>query len=318
MSKFLKILIFCFFCNNLTSQNCDLILKSAKPSIALKNVEYTQQQLENQKMSITNCKRCLQITNDPTEISKYHYKIANTSYHYYRNDEDILFHLRESFYSDPTNFCQQYLDITSDFEDPDVVEIFQPHFIDLIVHSFVDSVRVVCQNSKKDEVTGIDKADSTFAISVDNNVKEIISEIRTNDQKYRGHEIIDRTEQRILDLKNRDLVEGLFEEIGFPTAAKVGLEGQNTIWLVLHHSVDCDWNEKWIIRIADNFIETHQKFGFIENAMNSTIDRFYFSEDRNTRNGLCMQKDEINSKLFIAFLKENYSKEVLEYLGIDD
>jgi len=113
--------------------------------------------------------------------------------------------------------------------------------------------------------------------------------------------------QRANDLSNRILLDSLYVIYGFPTIKKVGEKGFKNAWMILQHSTDCSWNEKWIQIYIDHFIE--KEIGSVY-LMPNTINRFYHPE-----NGYCPEKERWN---FISFLKKKYSNEIAYQFGYED
>ena len=86
-------------------------------------------------------------------------------------------------------------------------------------------------------------------------------------------------DQAFLDSDNRKKVDELFETYGFPTESDNVL----AVWLVMHHSTDCDYAYKWL----DLFIENYEK-GYTSTAdILPTYRRFFADES-----GYCNSKGE--------------------------
>lgn len=140
-----------------------------------------------------------------------------------------------------------------------------------------------------------------------------LKKIEIKDQAFRDALVKDSnndslwTKQRANDLENRIQLDSLFLLYGFPTKEKVGKEGAMSAWLVLQHSIDCTWNEKWIERYLDHFVSGKLTgAGLIPN----TIDRFYHPEK-----GYCPEGER---KQFIQYLQNKYPPEVTYKFGFKD
>lgn len=78
--------------------------------------------------------------------------------------------------------------------------------------------------------------------------------IDQQDQMYRGEQGFIHI-QDSLDADNRKRLDKLYGKYGFPTLRQVGEKGVLAVLLVLHHSVDCKWNKRWVGYCLDNYTE---------------------------------------------------------------
>jgi len=142
---------------------------------------------------------------------------------------------------------------------------------------------------------------------------QTLKAMKVNDQLYRdtlqkdGNNQTIWKKQRPLDLENRIKLDSLFETYGFPNKEQVGHEGMFTTWLIIQHSIDCDWNEKWIDRYMEYYVNGQVKG---EGLYPNTISRFF-----HPKNGYCQVEDRIR---FIKYLKGKYSKEVVATFGVTE
>jgi len=80
-----------------------------------------------------------------------------------------------------------------------------------------------------------------------------LKKIAKADKKERKKKKIDWNIQNRLDSLNRIELDRLYERYGFPSRARVGARGFVRAFLVLHHSTDCEWNERWIARFLEHY-----------------------------------------------------------------
>jgi len=114
-----------------------------------------------------------------------------------------------------------------------------------------------------------------------NSIDSIFLELQKNDQKYRGPNSIS-IEQNKLDSINRNSLDSIYSRIGFPNKHKVNSNSLNTVWLIIHHSTDCEWTGTWLSRALYEIENGNLKLGFYP----ETMDRFY-----NKKDGYCLGKE---------------------------
>ena len=114
---------------------------------------------------------------------------------------------------------------------------------------------------------------------------------------------IDWVTQNNLDSVNRAELDLLFDTYGFPSLNVVGEDAFTSAIMVLHHSSDCEWNEKWLLRFFNNY----QDLSKYKNLINFFILRTFGPEI-----GICDL-----SQIAINSLTTKYNKEVLQTYGLD-
>lgn len=129
--------------------------------------------------------------------------------------------------------------------------------------------------------------------------KSELAQLLEDDQKFRTEKNLE--EQIPLDKLTRKKLDALYNQYGFPTINKVGRKGLMAAILILHHSEDCLWNEKWVRIFLDHDKETRQF---------DTLVRYMFVRTYGAE-GHCI------SPSFIEGLKKDYSQELIEYFEID-
>ena len=132
--------------------------------------------------------------------------------------------------------------------------------------------------------------------------KQLI-EIGLNDQKFRA--LGKMYEQSLLDSLNRFKLDSLYKVFGFPTKSLVSDVCQEKVWLVIHHSTDCDWTKKWI----DMLLTAYQNKASGVFFLSQTISRFFAPET-----GYC----KLGRKEFIDYLKRKYPKDYGKKFGYDN
>ena len=151
-----------------------------------------------------------------------------------------------------------------------------------------------------------------FFIFGQNANADYVNELRVlyqNDQKYRNQDVkasMDKNEWKKaaleMDRKCREKLDKLFYQYGFPKSNKVGDEGVMTALLILHHSEDCKWNNRWVKIVLDNY----QEIDKYKNLMKFMLERTYGSEF-----GICQE----SAKEIYALVK-SYGNQIANELGI--
>lgn len=109
--------------------------------------------------------------------------------------------------------------------------------------------------------------------------------------------------QNNLDSINRVELDELYNKFGFPSLNTIGEDAFTSAIMILHHSSDCEWNEKWLLRFINNYHDLSK----YKNLFNFMILRTYGNEL-----GICNLSQNAKNKL-----NTNYDREVLNTLGID-
>lgn len=123
--------------------------------------------------------------------------------------------------------------------------------------------------------------------------------IDKKDQQERNKwDDLDWTIQNRLDLENRVTLDELYEKYGFPSEEKVGENSLVYAFMVLHHSTDCDWNEKW----ANRWLAYDPPF--------SVLMKHYFYRNYNPENGMCRER-----KTYLDMVKEKFGSKLYDYLS---
>jgi len=114
--------------------------------------------------------------------------------------------------------------------------------------------------------------------------------------------------QYVNDRSNRAKLDSLYQLYGFPSVAKVGVEAFETSWLILHHSIDCEWNKKWIRIFLDNFNQDDFNTIFLQH----TIARFFTSDRAH-----CNDQNNEN-QIFKNALRAEYGPQLAKRFGFTE
>ena len=235
-----------------------------------------------------------------------HY-MALASYNQILKKDSVIFYINESLNQDTSWVCSLFKNNIKDSP-------FRPEylsgvpegnfFMDNMKEEFLNKLWEICRKEEElnlGKTQGIEKKK--------NHLDSIYADMLIRDQFYRSeyHNEYDsfRLMQQDLDELNRRVMDSLYEAIGFPSIGKINKQSQNTAWQVLHHSVDCAWNNKWFLR----FLREVKRIGGINGWLKQTFHRFY-----NEETGYCYGKDLIGTKLFISELEKEFPKIYLKLI----
>ena len=211
------------------------------------------------------------------------------------NNDSIWYYLEKSYTESPKLLCK-YVNL---FDELNRGSMVHTYFATSFSEKWLIMHQARCESMKSDIeiVAEPDINDSKNII-----YQTAILEMDKRDQMYRG---IDWVKQDSLDLINRTILDKLFESYGFSTKQNVSLKCRQTIWLVIHHSKDCEWTKKWIIR----YLNAYQNGEIEANFLDHTIKRFFDSEK-----GYCKE----NREDFIKLLKLTYPYEYGKLFGYNN
>jgi hypothetical protein len=210
--------------------------------------------------------------------------------------DTVEYYLEKSFLEDSLWLCRASMETKSTHEtNPSLGIYYAPKFSVDWWDKHQTRCKRICQECKRNKPKEV-IIDSSKNISYQN----ALIKIGENDQKNRYV----REEQAILDKQNRKALDSLFSEYGFPNLSIVSKHCQGKAWLVVHHSADCAWNEKWI----DRFLSAYQSGDADIHFLDQTIKRFYEPE-------VGYYNGRSNTEAFIQFLKNKYPPEYGEIFG---
>lgn len=144
-----------------------------------------------------------------------------------------------------------------------------------------------------------------------------LSQLQVLDQMYRKNGLGE--EQEAIDRLNRHSLDSLYSIYGFPSENAVGAEGQYTMWAILQHSKDCEFNKKWFYRFVDQFEKGKVTVKLID-LINGSFHRFFIDDPARSRTrqaGSCYKQNVEGITLFMDKIREDFSTETLKTLGLD-
>ena len=291
------------FILNLNAQDCDYNYGSSL-MLVNKSHELTKEQEQITKIKIQEIKSCIETVSDSTQLFWLYNAAAFYLIRLDVKNDSMLILAQRAFVFNSERLCQDYVKMDVCHE-KDIDLPMKMHYLDQIESDSIKYIRKYClDNYKEAELQLIkDAEDERLAqkakVNFNQNYFDALKSINTADQKMRKEESIDWDAQNSLDAINRAKLDLLYEKYGFPTNEKVTKAGTMNAFLVLHHSTDCQRNEKWTIR-------------FLKYADQINVDKifsFYFYRNFNEEDGSC--KDNVN---FIQELKTGpFSDVIKEY-----
>jgi len=233
-----------------------------------------------------------------TELANYFFRKSSEEI-YKGNKVNAENLLKKSFERDSIWFCKKTSLLLNHFRtNKTILANKRTFFIDDISEKIGDSYLTNCQiccketNSQKRTLSQIENIEYS----------EKLESLKEQDQKYRTSDTIIWEFQDKIDFRNRKILDSLYHEHDFPSFKKVSENAQSVAWLILHHSTDCEWNKKWILRFLDAYKDKQIGGGFL----GQTIERFF-----EPASGFCKN----DSKQFIALLKSKYPLEYGKIFG---
>ena len=246
----------------------------------------------------------------------YQYYIANRIANYFMyhegNRDSVIKYMEIAFEASPFNFCKtNYM-----FDDWVQNDPFYKDFLPMYI-------RMLSEDIWKEKIKQCGECcPETLTIKPYNPIKEIptnvnyYKELRSifdNDQKYRSgyQDSTFTTLQPILDQKNRDMLDSLYNIYGLPYKNEVTSQGVDAAFYVLMHSTDCEWNKKWI----DRYLAAYKNGETNSVSVSIPIDRlFQYGNDSiyNYKIAFCDKAD-----IFLEEMRKKYGINLAEKLGFD-
>lgn len=307
MKKLFLVVTFFWLSNfNAFSQktDCEELLTSCRPAFTMQTYVPTESGIKFRTKMIEDIKYCIEQSRnlENHQLSRLHMSLANNLYFEDSLDhEPIVSNVLKSFNLDTIGFCKSYVSVVGDYG-PIFISTFNKYFIDIMKSQEIDKLKNYCLSNFEvpEKVKLVDEySNETY--------RKVLDSISIMDQEYRNGFVTDLPpEQDVLDQNNRMLIDELFEKYGFPTEDQVGL-GTNTVYHVMLHSKDCEWNKKWI----ELFIQNRDKNVISDAEIAWFFDRFFKPKD-----GFCLENGE--GKRFVSRLLKKYSKVVAKEAGYLD
>ena len=278
--------------NILAAQDCDFNFEHGTVIYYPKMLEQTEEQKVVTLTKFKKLKACLQLTTDPAEQYWYASSIANNAYTLSDLESTKKYSLM-AYELDAVSFCKGYIKMHVSAQEDDFP--FKDHYLDVLDTEELVELRKKCQEEHLAEAVAKverrkeEKQKELESDKLNKVYLEALKEIGINDQKERKQKEINWTIQNELDASNRIKLDELYDRYGFPSKSMVTNEGVTEAFMVLHHSSDCTWNEKWTMRFLKHYQENK-----LENLFS-----FYFFRNFNPKDGNC--KDNIK---FLEKIKE--------------
>ena len=194
----------------------------------------------------------------------------------------------DSYNKSKERFCREYLEYNLLNEYDSTVNLNQ-HYLEVSKNiELVEIKENCCDKFEKSERFKLNRRMEKEKMNDPNsqyNKKyyNALKNIGKDDQKERKKgDNMDWDIQNSLDESNRHKLDSLFTLYGMPYVDVVSSEGLMLAFMVLHHSTDCEWNEKTTRRflVLDEEIEEHI----------SQLFSFYLYRNYNEQDGICSEK----------------------------
>lgn len=295
------LLVLSLFVSSLDGQDCDFNFETSTTIYFPKALNQTSDQKARTIAKVVNLKSCLHSTNDSIEQYWLSNSIANNSYVYSEIDS-VVYYALLSFRLDSTSFCREYIDVYVSSLEEDFP--FQPHYMDKLESEELSKVRNYCRKHYlEDKLVVIANETKKRERELENpnlntTYMSALHELSVRDQQERQKEEISWSIQEQLDSSNRVKLDELYDMYGFPSKDMVTKQGVNNAFMILHHSTDCLWNEKWTIRFLN-----HYKENDLENLFS-----FYFYRNFNSKDGGCVDNVRFLDKVKKLLSSEASSK----------
>lgn len=290
------------FLSNLKGQNCDYDFEMGTVVYFPKDLNQTLDQKKLTLKKVKKLKKCLKNTNESIEQYWFFSSIASNSYIISEIDSTLNYAIL-AFSLDSTSFCKEYVDLHISSLEEDFP--FKKHYMDNLDSEELSKIASYCKSHyledkmKVVENQKIERKKELESEHLNNDYIKELNKIGLNDQQERKNKQLDWTIQNRLDSLNRNRLDHLFELYGFPSKEIVTKEGATKAFMVLHHSTDCKWNEKWTIRFLDHYEKSN-----LENLFS-----FYFYRNFNIKDGGC--NDNLK---FLNELKESLDSTKIDKL----
>lgn len=278
--KNLLLLLSITLCTTIHAQDCAYDFTMGTVSYVPKQLVQTEEQKDITRNKVAQMKSCFKRTKDEKERYWLASSIASTS-HVMSDPVATVEYSLQAFEIDPASLCKEYIDMHVDSRDEDFP--FKKHYLDVLEVEQLVEMRTYCQeNFLEDKTKAVAEAEheAKQELASDDLQRAYLQQllaIGEKDQAERKKTEIDWSTQNQLDKENREQLDKLYQTYGFPSRAKVTKEGVISAFMVLHHSTDCEWNEKWTTRFLDHYEENDL----------ANLFAFYFYRNFNPEDGGC-------------------------------
>lgn len=225
-------------------QDCSLINWEKKSGISyIDNRSFLN--LKNINETNIGLKECVKYVDSKIHKAKI-YNIIATNHHFLESSRDsIIKYSLRAYHTEPNWYC--YVMCTRAFLGP---EEFEEYYM-LSFEEDLQQKGVKCNCSEYPMSIEEYRLENDIKRSEEEDIDYINSLLLTvgeQDQRYRSLGEVSQL-QKDLDRKNQDDINEMYALHGFPKNSK----NIFITWLVVHHSVDCDFKKKWLAILLDNY-----------------------------------------------------------------
>ena len=237
---------------NLYAQDCDYDYDNSMIMVMKDRVLSDENKVSTEN-DIHSYQKCIQFTKDSTKLFWLNHRIAFSLSELKPQSDSIGIYGVRAFKHDKKSFCMDYVKQYVYYE-RDTTFPFKRHYVDRVDSKESKEAKSYCLDNYKEAELQIYKdkelKDAAIKSSSKFNQKyfDALESIGNNDQKERKEKNINWKKQGLLDSLNRVELDKLYALHGFPTNDLVSQDGTTNAFMVMHHSLDCDWNEKWTKR----------------------------------------------------------------------
>lgn len=300
MKTVLNIFFAFFICNISFAQSCDYRYSSSI-KLSPKDRIISSEQNAQLQIDINSYQNCIGITTDSAKLYWLNNAIAFDMNELQMAQDSVVKYGLNAFGYDKENLCQDYVRVYV-YHELDVDFPMKRHYLDQVNDAEIDEVKSYCLNNYKEAELEIYAEVERNNVKTKSSIKfnqaylDELEDIADNDQKERKERTINWDIQNQLDSLNRVRLDELYEKFGFPTNELVTEEGTMNAFMVLHHSRDCKWNEKW----TRLFLKHKDEIDLVN------VFSFYLYRNFNSHDGTCLTNVD-----FINELKNDASIEEL-------
>lgn len=228
------------------------------------------------------------------------YNYLATLKSYLGTEPDSVSHYAKiSFESHPEWFCKEVVPWQEKSENPDLESVILPYYLGAQEEKLYGLMRKFCKQEG-----WLVEAPKPVEKAANEEYLDALLAIEARSKKERKvFEEVDWDVQNKLDAQNREALDALYDKYGFPDRQQVTHDGLVMAFMVLHNSLDCEWNKKWIPR----FMEHIQEFD------SPGIVSYMFERNFDKSAGHC--KEEL---AFVEKLVEDLEPAVVDKMNLTD
>jgi hypothetical protein len=213
------------------SQDCNYDY-SYSPNVKLSNGYVIQKSKQIEWLDDINQRKiCLDVAVNRNERYWLNNSIANWIY-FVDNIDSIVQYVVSAFNIDAISFCDDYMSV---YEASLIKDYnFDSYYLHMDTNPELSKIKSYCQEN--------------YESQFNQEYIDALDRISFRDQHGRVGQPVNWEIQNKFDKMNRITLDSLYNIYGFPSVSKVTNQKIQNAFMVMHHSTDCDWNEKWIER----------------------------------------------------------------------